>query len=205
MITRDELELMNSEYTSLLKKYGDNEKSLGWNKPKQGLRFEIMLRMIKNKYQSKSTKKLRLLDVGCGLAHFFQYLKKNNFDVNYVGADANSDFIKHCRKKYPNEKFYNEIIEDHFYDANIICASGVFNRKFDKSLEIIKSFLTNSQKSDAEVVVVNFLHVSALQKYPNNFYTSLADIESVIDRNHINGFEIDGVSLPGEVTVGFYK
>ena len=137
------------------------------------------------------------------VAPIIDVINKDNFE--YIGADANSDFITHCRSKHPNATFYNEIVEDNFHKADIICASGVFNRRFDESIKIIHSFISSAQNSTAKLTVVNFLHTSALKKYSHNFYTSLGDVEAVIDRNLTNGFEIDGLSLPGEFTIGLYK
>ena len=205
MITKTELDIMNSEYSELFKKHGDNEKTLGWNKPKQSIRFEIILKLIQLKYKPNADEKLKLIDVGCGLAHFYVFLKEKNFPVEYTGVDTNQNFTEYCRSKHSNATFYNEIVTNNFHNSDIICASGVFNRRFDNSVKIIQDFILNAQKSTAKVIIINFLHSTALTKYPTNFYTSLCAVESAIDRNLVNGFEIDGLSLPGEFTIGLYK
>lgn len=205
MIKAKELEKMNNDYSLLLERYGDNEKAVGWNKPKQRVRFEIMLQQIKRKFSSTELRKLRLLDVGCGLGHFYEYLNANDIEVKYVGADANSDFISHCRLKYPNGEFYNVLIENNFYESDIIVASGAFNRKFDDSPNIIKKFIQDTQRSKATVISINFLHSLAINQYEHNYYTSLSDIETVINRSCTSGFVVDGATLPGEFTIALYK
>ena len=199
MISKTELEKMNRDYSNLLQEHGDDEKSLGWNKPKQQFRFEIFLNMISRQSDIFHDTSLRLLDVGCGLGHFYEFLMKKNIGIDYLGVDINPDFIDLCKAKYTNAMFYNELAEENFHDCDIICASGIFNRYFDKSLENIQEFITNTQKTSAKIIVVNFLHTGALLKHDDNFYTSIADIESVIDRKLTNGFYVDAASLPGRI------
>ena len=79
MINDYELSKMNQDYSQLYREYGDNERSLGWNKPKQRLRFDIMFNMIKKRSQLVCKKNIKLLDVGCGLAHFLSYLNEKKF------------------------------------------------------------------------------------------------------------------------------
>ena len=133
MINDYELKKMNQDYCQLYEEYGDNERSLGWNKPKQRHRYDILFKMITKRSQLLFKKDIKLLDIGCGLAHFLSYLNEKKFSGIYVGVDANKIFVEKCRKKFPQKEFFCEIVSDYYYNADIIVASGIFNRKFDAS------------------------------------------------------------------------
>ena len=205
MINDYELKKMNQDYCQLYEEYGDNERSLGWNKPKQRHRYDILFKMITKRSQLLFKKDIKLLDIGCGLAHFLSYLNEKKFTGIYLGVDANKIFVEKCRKKFPQNQFFCEIVSDYYYNADIIVASGIFNRKFEASKNLIQDFIIGASKSKAKVILANFLHSAARKKNHKNFYTAIADIEPFIDRNIIAGFEIDALTLPGEFTLGLYK
>lgn len=86
-------------YTKLHAHYGESHLSLHWtNREIQYKRFEAFLRM-----GDLSGK--RVLDVGCGLADFYEFLTEKKIDVQYTGYDIVASFIERNQKKYPSAKF----------------------------------------------------------------------------------------------------
>lgn len=82
-------------YQKLEKRYYENylrygagdERSLGWSKNKQNIRFEQLLRFLNPKMGS-------LLDVGCGFGDLYIYLKnQQKGKIDYFGIDIMSQFI----------------------------------------------------------------------------------------------------------------
>ena len=205
MITENELEKMNRDYSALFRQYGDDEKSLGWNKPKQRIRFEIFYTMMLRHKFWQGRELVRLLDIGCGLGHFSEFLAEQKLNVQYIGIDPNIEFINSCKKKFPEGLFYNSLFNGDFYDCEIVCASGVFNRKFDQSFQNIQNFFKQSQNASVKLILANFLHIGALEKYETNYYSSIAEIENIIDRTLVSGFEIDAFTLPGEFSICLIK
>lgn len=85
-----------SYYSKLFKKFGYNPKSLGWGnkKGKQSIQFETLFEIGELTNNS-------ILDVGCGFADMYAYLKFRKKNVKYFGVDINPDFIAIAKKLYP--------------------------------------------------------------------------------------------------------
>ena len=46
-----------------------------------------------------------ILDVGCGLAHYYAFLKERGLQVRYIGYDIVPVFIEINRERYPEAEF----------------------------------------------------------------------------------------------------
>lgn len=55
-----------------------------------------------------------ILDVGCGLGHFYEYAVKLKPDINYVGVDQSVDMLSSARARHPNATF----IQQNLYELN---------------------------------------------------------------------------------------
>mgnify|MGYP006103849649 FL=1 len=199
MPNKDEIKFMINEYTDWHTKYGDDYKSVGWNKPKHLSRFECL-----TSYWNID-KNLDIVDVGCGLAHLAEYLKMKHQNFNYTGIDINKTFIETNKQKYPEYSFYSIAADNFLQKGDLIFASGLFNRKFSDSdaffNKTVKSIINNAKVGCS----FNCLSSSAIKKNDHNFYVSLSAIEKIIDRSIIDGFLIDGDTIPGELTVHIRK
>ncbi len=84
-------------FESLYEKYGVDEKSLGWSKNKQDVRFEQIFKYI-------TESELKVLDVGCGFGDMYSYLQKcgKYRQIDYCGIDIMSSFIEVAKKKHPS-------------------------------------------------------------------------------------------------------
>ena len=104
-------------FEKLLEKHGDSHLSLDWNsKPSQDIRYAVFLELIG--YTNK-TKDFSILDIGCGLGHFYDYLKKNGlireFGIKYSGIDISGKLIEAARRKNPDVTFHvADILEEKF-------------------------------------------------------------------------------------------
>lgn len=94
-------------YQGLFQNYGKDERSLGWTKHKQNIRFrELMKHVFMKKRPGTRT---TLLDLGCGFGDLNLFLEKEGYDdVDYYGLDFVPDFVQIA-------KDLNKHIEDHFY------------------------------------------------------------------------------------------
>ena len=102
-------QLINKIYDDYVKKFSlGNLKSIGSeNYEIKYLRYSLILNEIN--YQKKRKKKLKILDVGCGLGDFYKFLLKNNYtkNFNYFGTEINEIFLQECKKIFKNpKKFY---------------------------------------------------------------------------------------------------
>ena len=98
-----------------------------------------------------------VLDLGCGVGHLINFLKKQNFDTvnNYVGLDINQKYINHAKKLYPNHTFFTGEIFDISDNFDYVVGSGVFTvgMSINEIIEAIKYAYELSNKG----VAFNFL------------------------------------------------
>ena len=200
MPSKEELDHMIAEYGTWYSAYGDNHQSVGWNKPKHISRFECLLKFWESIFGIET-----IIDLGCGLAHLADHVKSSNPDYSYIGIDINQSFIDINKSKHPSYAFYCGNADDFTNTADVIVASGLFNRMFSDSeaffLKTVSKMISNSRLGCS----FNCLSSSAVEKNPKNFYIDMSTIEKLIDRKLIDGFLIDGDSMPGELTIHLRK
>ncbi len=111
-------------YSERYRLFGYSPKSLGWDKGKQDVRFEVLT----SNYDFSGK---RVLDIGCGFGDLATFLGKKYSDFTYHGIDLSSDFIEkarelHCQAGRNFEvKDILELPDEPKYDYAI--ASGTFN------------------------------------------------------------------------------
>ncbi len=73
-----------------------------------------------------------VLDIGCGLAFYYEYLQARGIQVDYVGYDIVPDFIESDRERFPEATFeLRDISRDsisHRADYAVMCQ--VFNNRY---------------------------------------------------------------------------
>mgnify|MGYP003132200803 CR=1 FL=1 len=70
-------------------------------------------------------KKPSLLDVGCGLGAFYDWLIANNYKPNYHGIDLLANFVEECKKRNLNVEAKTALKVEKEYDY--ILALGTFH------------------------------------------------------------------------------
>ena len=122
-------------YEKLVKEHGDDFKSLNWGSSiSQEKRFEI-LSTIGNIENSS------ILDVGCGLSHFYDWLKRNEIKVNYSGIDITPIMVEKSQKKFPEATFFNGTILNtnlSKYSFDYVFASGIFYLRSENPIDYMK-------------------------------------------------------------------
>lgn len=109
--------------------HGYSPKTLGWDKGRQDIRFEVLLSFFE--FRGKS-----ILDIGCGFGDLNRVLSRENDNFyRYLGVDLVGELIDEGRRHYPEEniRFLNaDFLEYPFKETfDIVVASGIFNHKFD--------------------------------------------------------------------------
>ena len=96
--TKDDFANLNL-YTNLLDKYGDDFRSLNWgSQESQEKRFEMLASIA-------DMNKNNILDVGCGLSHFYEWLNMKNIELEYHEIDITPEMINKSKVKFPNATF----------------------------------------------------------------------------------------------------
>lgn len=165
-----------SDYKSRYHEYGYSPKTLGWDKGKQNIRFDVLTSQwdLNNK---------RILDVGCGFGDLNNYFRNNGFDnYEYVGVDIVDDLIEEAKERnshngkaeitYICDDFLKFETEDSF---DYVISSGAFNRKFFGELDnyiFIENCMDKSLRLCGGGIAFDFLSDKVDYKYEHTFHSS---------------------------------
>lgn len=84
-----------ARYGGRMKKFGVAPQTLGWGcREDQLARFQVMT-------QQEDFSGKTILDIGCGFADFYGFLKSLSIPCAYIGVDIMEEFISHNRSSYP--------------------------------------------------------------------------------------------------------
>jgi SAM-dependent methyltransferase len=117
---------LRRRYSERFQRLGADPRALGWDtRENQRARFATAVRSIN--FRDKS-----VLDIGCGLADFHDFLAENpeTRARHYTGFDINEDFIEHCRRRLPDSAFEQRNVLTDPPDGlrwDIVTAFGVLN------------------------------------------------------------------------------
>lgn len=108
-------------YTALVAEHGLSHRSLNWgSKESQQKRFAILSDI--GDLSSKN-----VLDVGCGLGDYCEWLKKQFGNVTYHGIDITEAMINEAQRRFPEVEFLIASV-DKLPDVSFdyVFASGIF-------------------------------------------------------------------------------
>lgn len=125
----NDLEAVKKRYQDRIDKFGVSFDSLNsGDEEKQLLRCGAHLSAI-NKEKS------HVLDIGCGLGYFYEFLLKNHSNIKYTGYDIMIDYILFCKENYVNADFecrnIFEVGISGIYDTVVM--SQVLNNRYSNS------------------------------------------------------------------------
>jgi SAM-dependent methyltransferase len=133
------------------KKYTQHKKSvlsLGWGSvPSQEARFSIFAEYIKDNNS--------LLDVGCGFADLYFYLKNNNINTKYKGIDFNKNFIKEIDNNLNTECLD---LFDISASYDWVVGSGIFCYPHNEWEKYFLNTLNKMYSLSNKGCIVNFLY-----------------------------------------------
>lgn len=173
-------------YLCKFKNFGDDPRSMSLNdKKSQYLRFQKILKLFKY----EKTSDFSIHEVGCGLAHFKEFLDSLGYSCIYSGSDIIPEFIELCKKKYPqcylsvqNIADDYDQIDDAIKGNDYYCLSGTFNPKEDNTVHEWELFIFKSIKNMFKLakngIGFNFL-TSYSEFYDNKLY--YADPKEIMD------------------------
>jgi SAM-dependent methyltransferase len=175
-----EKESITKRYQERLKIHGEGVKALSsGNTSRQHTRFL-------NLCQIGSLENKTILDFGCGLADFYEFLKvEMKINVHYCGVDIVPEFIDIASKKFPEARFTTEdILETDFLDKNkfdFIFCSQVFNNRYANSnnMEFAANAMLKLNASCNEGLAMDFITSYVDFEEPHLFYYSPEKMYSI--------------------------
>ena len=160
-------------YESLLKKYKKGFRTLNWGSSKSQIRRFKVLAEIGISSGDK------VLDVGCGLADFYNWIKKNKLKIKYTGLDITPGMIKKSKKKFPKINFIQGTI-DHLnimsQNFDYIIASGIFVYIKNNPDKYMKKTISKMYSLSKKGIAFNSLSSFSLKKDKNEFYANPSDM-----------------------------
>jgi len=183
-------------YSERLSKHGVSPKTLGWDKKRANLRFEILSSQwdLSNK---------SILDFGCGFGDFYDFLhRKNITDFNYLGIDINPRLVEVAKRLYPAATFmvcniFTETLKSKY---DYIFASGVFNDKLSDNLTFIEGAFNKFNDFAIKGFAANFLSDRVEYRHPHTFHADPSYILSLVYQ-YSNNIILRNDYMPFEFTV----
>lgn len=157
---------VEDHYGKLVNNHGLSHKSLDWGSRKsQNLRFDILNGIA-------DLKSSEILDVGCGLADFWDYLNTRNIDVKYTGIDLTQSMISHARERFPQLDLHhaNILMDSTSVQYDYVFASGIFAIMSKNSDDEIKKIILKMYKMCRKGIAFNSLSTWADHKEVDENY-----------------------------------
>ena len=122
-----------------------------------------------------------ILDVGCGLGAYFDYVNKTHSNLLYTGIDINPNMIQEAQQRRSDIEFiHTDIIADtHALNDrkfDYIFLSGALNLSADNHQDTIESIMKEMFLLANKGVAINFLSVFSDYLTPGEYYCNPEDI-----------------------------
>lgn len=188
-------------YKNLYDQFGMDPRSVDWPKGRQQLRFQVFAEIDDLSNRS-------LLDVGCGFADFYTFMKERGWTGEYTGYDIASFFIEDAKKKHPglNLEVHDILDSDSKEQHDYVFASGIFNAKLvhEDSARFTERMLRKMFELSRCGIAANFLSTHVDSQKPESFHSDprwIMDIAASLSRR----FVVRHDYFPFEFTVYIYK
>lgn len=118
-------DIAKAYYEAALAEFGDDPKGVNWrDRESQEMRFAALAGIA-------DLSGCRLHDVGCGLAHFNAWMKRQNIDCTYLGSDISEKMVEAAiaNAPPPAELHVADILsaaDEPWMRADYVVNSGVF-------------------------------------------------------------------------------
>ena len=195
-------------YETNLIKYGYSYKAVGWKQKDALRRYAVMTDLFLNDKKSK-----KILDFGCGLSHYFLYLK--NIDLKnftYIGLDISKKMIEKSKELYPNNQYLNfDVLKTNIklplFDYAVL--NGLFTQKLNYSDATMFLFLRKILKKifflSRRGMAFNLLTPFPEWKNKKNYYPRIDEIIRFIIKDLSNKFYINHNYQLFEYAIYVYK
>ena len=168
-------------YSQRFEKFGNDPRSLGWDtKDNQRVRYRTATDSVDLAGRS-------ILDVGCGLADFHDYIQERRIPIkSYSGMDIIPDFVESCRTHYSSQEFFlgNLLLDAPPPDSyDTVCMFGLLNFRFsDFDNRIFAEEMINSAFQVARhSVIVDMLSANVDVSYPKEDFVFYYNPTEMLD------------------------
>ena len=177
--TRNDVESVINRYTKRYNEFGYSPKSLGWDKGKQDVRFDI----LSSQYNFENK---HVLDIGCGFGDFNNTLIKKTNNYKYTGIELVEALYLEAQNHYKNDNvnFVNENILEFSPEINSFdyaVSSGVFNHKIcnNDNYKFIEDVIIKAMSLCKDGLAFDFLSDKVDFELDHTFHSSPERILSI--------------------------
>lgn len=192
-------------YDNCFQQHGDSNLGVDWPN------YEDTLTRHKVMYDLIQTEEATLLDFGCGLGHFYEWIETNKKQIHYSGLDINEGFYNTCKTKFPHLSFYHTDIfkNDNLPNFDYIVINGVFTEKQGLTQEEMWGFFTSAisklwNKCD-KGIAFNLMSKHVDWEREDLFHVSLDELGWYLKNNLSRNFIIRNDYKLYEYTTYVYK
>jgi SAM-dependent methyltransferase len=122
----------------------------------------------------------RVLDVGCGLADFYAWLRERGIRVDYTGYDITPELVELSLKRFPEASFEVHDIQTQGIQGrfDFIVSSQTFNNRlsYDDNFEVMKDVLRICHAASDHAVVVDMMTTYVDFQEPRLYYYQPEDV-----------------------------
>ena len=191
-------------YRDSFDKHGDSTHALLTPKGRQEERFGTVIEYLKAGD--------RVLDFGCGLGYFYDYLtRKGISDINYHGVDMSEEFINTCNKNFKSDNCRFDLVEpksqlQETYD--VVFCSGVFNINYSTDPDTHRIYVYQKLKNlfniSQRVLICDFLSPNVDFRQTDSYHVDLPSLMEFCQKNLSRRWQLRHDILPYEVTLIAY-
>lgn len=161
-------------YQARIARFGPTLESLNsGNSEKQRIRHKIHAQAVQGQNPA-------VLDIGCGIGSFYEYLKREERGCGYTGYDLVPEYIDFCRSQFPECRFeLRNIFKDGIPGRfDTIVLSQVLNNRYEESdnADVMRTALRLAFESSDVSVSVDMLSSYADDRRGELFYYSPEEI-----------------------------
>jgi SAM-dependent methyltransferase len=185
-------------YNADLEKYGDSFRGVGWTSQEHtDRRYRVMLDLIR----PDAVLPVTLLDFGCGLSHFYEFIEANGIEgIDYSGLDLSERMVETSRRKHPLLTYYLlDVLADHeavqaVPEFDYVVMNGVFTirpgQTYDQMLEYFKRVLRAVYPKTRVGLAVNFMSKQVDWEREDLFHLPMDTLASFLARQISRHFVI---------------
>ena len=156
-------------YDELVAEHGDSPRSADYGDPRsQQAKFRVLTEL-------DDLRGARLLDVGCGLAHFADHLDSLGLEVRYTGVDLSPAMIALAKERRPDlDVRVANILEEDLGEFDVVMANGIFYLLGEDAEALMRRLVERMWAHAGRALAFNSLSAWGPDPEPGEFYADPA-------------------------------
>ena len=200
---------LKTHYQELFREHGNAAASVQYSDSvSQYKRFEILAGI--------SSELKSVTDVGCGLAHLYDYLKSKGYQGKYHGLDFVPEFIEANKLTYAQDancsfQVFDILKQDIPQGSDYLLLSGVFNNKMDNNRDFMFNGIQKMFEACNKGVAFNAMSTYVDFQADNLYYSDPLEVFDFCKRNLSkkvclrHDYLVKENSIPFEYAIYIYK